>query len=180
MSLLSRVSSDVKAVLTEAQDEARRLGHGYIGTEHLLIALLDRATSPGVAEVRRQGLVAGVVRRTAVEVFEATENAAPYVPDEESLAAVGVDLREVRKRVEAEFGAGSMPMRMGAPPFTPRAKDAVEAAVAIADGAGRGVAGEDDLLLGILGDEGSVGSRSLRALAGVDTVERAARRDIDR
>ena len=59
--------------LNTARDEARRMGRGHVGTEHLLLALSNQADSPGAAAVRKTGLdlerlrqaVAGIGGRTA-------------------------------------------------------------------------------------------------------------------
>ena len=45
MSPFDRCDEDTIAVFNTAVAEARRLGHSYVGTEHLLVALVDIATS---------------------------------------------------------------------------------------------------------------------------------------
>jgi len=42
-----RFSEGARRILTRAQEEAKRLGHGYIGTEHILLGIV--ADEPGVA-----------------------------------------------------------------------------------------------------------------------------------
>jgi ATP-dependent Clp protease ATP-binding subunit ClpC len=46
-----RFSEDAKKVLTVSQEEAQRAHHSYIGTEHLLVALL-RVEDEGEASGR--------------------------------------------------------------------------------------------------------------------------------
>jgi hypothetical protein len=52
--------------LTRAQDEARRLDHGYMGTEHLLLGLLGDPTSVASQALANLGVEIGKAR-TAVE-----------------------------------------------------------------------------------------------------------------
>ena len=46
--MFERFTVDARAVVVAAQEEARRLGHDYIGTEHVLLALLDAEDGTGV------------------------------------------------------------------------------------------------------------------------------------
>jgi ATP-dependent Clp protease ATP-binding subunit ClpA len=41
--MFERFSPDAREAVTSAQAEARRLHHNYIGTEHLLLGLMDQA-----------------------------------------------------------------------------------------------------------------------------------------
>jgi ClpA/ClpB-like protein len=55
-----------RGVLTRAQDEASRLGHTYMGTEHLLLGLLGDRTSVATQALANLGVEVGKAR-TAVE-----------------------------------------------------------------------------------------------------------------
>ncbi len=71
--MLERFTDDARTVLSDARGHARRLGHRYIGCEHLLLALVgvdqpvsavlcERGLTPGRVEeeiVRRAGIGAG-------------------------------------------------------------------------------------------------------------------------
>lgn len=58
-----RLGTQAKAALTLAEEEAHRLNHHYIGTEHILLGLL-RATDGGAARaLTRLGLTLDVARR---------------------------------------------------------------------------------------------------------------------
>ena len=157
---LSTFTEAARAVLTAAQDEARSLGHGYIGTEHLLIAILSTGDGPRVAHLRAAGLNAEAARQAARDAFEATGRANPYIPDADVLGAVGVDLGEVRRRAEATFGPGSIPGRVGAPPFTPRAAMALRHTV---EARGAEPAGPDDLVVGLIADPESIATKLITA-----------------
>jgi signal transduction histidine kinase len=53
--MFERFTHDARLVVVSAQEEATRLHHGWIGTEHLLLALLGRNT-PTAAVLARHGL----------------------------------------------------------------------------------------------------------------------------
>lgn len=176
MTTTDEMSDDCRTVLLRAQDEARVLGHGYIGTEHLLIAVLSAGDGPGVAEARRQGASPDAARQLAIAVFDSTENANRYVSNEEALQAVGVDIGEVRRIAETQFGPGAVPMRVGNPPFTPRARDALQRAGSRAGS--RSAIRIEDILLGLLADPESVASQFLeRTCSNLARVRQATESD---
>jgi ATP-dependent Clp protease ATP-binding subunit ClpA len=124
--MFERFTAEARQVVVDAQHEARRLHHGSIGTEHLLLSLLDQRT-PSSAVLARHGL-------TRNEVVDAVT---AYVGngdlDAEALTALGIDLDAVRTTVEATFGAGALDRptsglrgSAGHIPFTPRAKKVLE------------------------------------------------------
>ena len=47
--MFERCDQDTMAVFNTALAEARRLGHNYVGTEHVLLALLDDDGTAGTA-----------------------------------------------------------------------------------------------------------------------------------
>ena len=55
-------SPSLEPVLGVAADEARMLGHGYLGPEHLLIAVVQRASASHAAVLARHGLTPDVIR----------------------------------------------------------------------------------------------------------------------
>jgi Clp amino terminal domain, pathogenicity island component len=60
-------ASAVRALLTVAEREARSFHHRYVGTEHLLLALIEDAGLAGAA-LQRLGVTAGPVRRRVLEI----------------------------------------------------------------------------------------------------------------
>lgn len=50
----ARFAADARQVIVDAQEEAAELGHDFVGTEHLLLALL-RGGGPGTAAVTAAG-----------------------------------------------------------------------------------------------------------------------------
>ncbi len=101
--MFDRCDADATTVVETALEEARRLGHNYLGTEHLLLAL-----------VRHRELLPESVRvmlpNDAVMVSAAVDTlgAEPAAPDAELLKVVGIDLDEVRSAVRQTFGADAL------------------------------------------------------------------------
>lgn len=158
----AELTDAVLRALERARDEARTHGHGYIGTEHLVIVLSE--TGRAADNLRAQGIAPDDLRRNLREIFDANRWNR-YVPDEELLATVGVDLDTVRATAEAEFGDGALPMRRGAPGFTRRVVTILKSA---STGRAPGQkAGIDDVFAALLADEDSVGVSVLRR-AGAD------------
>lgn len=89
---------DTVLVIDAALEECRRLGHSYLGTEHLLLAFaLRRDVLPDV--VARQ-----LPSADAVQAAFAAEIDEPPRRDADLLKAVGIDLDEVRSAVRQTFG----------------------------------------------------------------------------
>ncbi|MFB0546596.1 MAG: Clp protease N-terminal domain-containing protein, partial [Anaerolineae bacterium] len=61
---LNRFTKRARRVLTMAQEEAQRLNHNYIGTEHLLLGLIREKDSVAVQVLRGLGLDPQRVRET--------------------------------------------------------------------------------------------------------------------
>ena len=57
-----RVSSDAKQVLDLTKEEAERAGNAYIGTEHLLLAILDHGDNVGARALGEMNVTAEPVR----------------------------------------------------------------------------------------------------------------------
>ncbi|MFH2103015.1 MAG: ATP-dependent Clp protease ATP-binding subunit [Chloroflexota bacterium] len=60
---------DTQQVLEQALDEARKMGHHYIGTEHLLLALV-RGEGNAVEVLRKLGVTADQIRRQVRRVLQ--------------------------------------------------------------------------------------------------------------
>jgi ATP-dependent Clp protease ATP-binding subunit ClpA len=96
----------VDELFQAAQAEAIAFRHDFIGTEHVLLALLGRDDETGRA-LRGLGLeLAGVRDDTRRIVGDGPAGDATF--DAEALGAIGIDLHAVRQRVEATFGEGAL------------------------------------------------------------------------
>jgi ATP-dependent Clp protease ATP-binding subunit ClpA len=99
--MFERFEPDAREVVVRAQAEAHRLHHGWLGCEHLLLALTtdhdqarDTLTAHGVTHMSVDRVMANLVGRG--------------VSDTDALLSIGIDLGEVRARVDAAFGPGAL------------------------------------------------------------------------
>ena len=143
--------------MTAAQEEARGLGHRYIGTEHLLAALTREERGLGGRVVRQLGLTPDGIREDILQIV------GPGELDRDALATIGIDLDEVRRRAEETFGPGALDRcdPSGRVPFTPRSKKALELSLREAVHLGDKFIGSEHVLLGIARVDDGVGARIL-------------------
>lgn len=105
--MFERFTRQARTVVIGAQEEARELRHGRIGTEHLLLAVLRHPEEPGAATLVRLGLTRETCRAAATALFSGDSD--PLGPeDAEALRALGIDLAEIRRRTEGTFGPGAL------------------------------------------------------------------------
>ena len=71
--MFERFTPDARSVVAHASEHARRLGHRYIGAEHILLAAV--ATSQPASEVMRAHGVTPCVLRTALAGWPAVVTA---------------------------------------------------------------------------------------------------------
>ena len=106
--MLERFTDSARNVLVRAQEDARRLGHGYIGGEHLLLALAE-ADEPAGAILRDQGVTPERVEAEIVRTIGRGQTADPLgALDRQALAFIGIDLDVVRARIESAFGPDAL------------------------------------------------------------------------
>lgn len=165
--MFERFTYQARRVVVLAQQDARARAAEWIGPDNLLVCLWD---APGA-------LAAAVLSDVGIEVADVMSERAEVeraVPDRAALAALGIDLDEVRRRVEQSFGPGALDRatarqlagrgrRWGRHiPFSHEAKRALELALREAVRRGDRHVGAEHVLLGVLGVEG-IGSRLLAA-----------------
>jgi ATP-dependent Clp protease ATP-binding subunit ClpA len=127
--VFERFTDRARRALVLAQEEARLLNHSFIGTEHILLGLINEG----------EGVAA------------------------EALAALGISLEGVRKKVEETIGmSGSAPM--DPVPFTPRAKKVLELSLREALQLGHRYIGTEHLLLGLVREGEGVAATVLVSL----------------
>jgi ATP-dependent Clp protease ATP-binding subunit ClpA len=151
--MFERFAETARHVVVLAQEEARGLDADHIGTEHLLIALAVEPSGPAGRALRGTGLDVARMREDARRPLPAGHL------DPDALASLGIDLDEVRRRVEAAFGPGALDRRRGrggdgrrggSLPFTPVCKKTLELALRHALTRGDNFIGTQHLLLGLL------------------------------
>jgi ATP-dependent Clp protease ATP-binding subunit ClpA len=110
--MFERFTDSARHLLVQAQHEARRLGHNYIGCEHLLLAAAGLAEPAGAA-LRDQGVTPERVEAEIVRTVGRGQAADPkgdplHGLDYEALASIGIDLDVVRAKLEAAFGPDAL------------------------------------------------------------------------
>ncbi|HEV8638540.1 MAG TPA: Clp protease N-terminal domain-containing protein [Chloroflexota bacterium] len=141
-----------KRVIELAADEARRLDHQYVGTEHLLIGLVREG----------EGIAAGVLRSLGVDVDQARDGVVAVLRGAAPRRAPAPGPRPADAAAPAGPGAGD---RFDA--FTDRAKRVLTLAQAEAVRLDHNYIGTEHLLLGLVGEEEGAAAQALRAV-GVD------------
>ncbi len=102
--MFERLDERSRRVLDLAQQHARDLGHNHLGTEHLLYGL---ACSEGIVAdlLAERGCRPPDITR---EIITLIGGARPNHRPDTLLAALGIDLEQVRERVEATFGSDAV------------------------------------------------------------------------
>jgi ATP-dependent Clp protease ATP-binding subunit ClpA len=186
--MFQRFTPAARQVVVRGQDEARRFGHPWLGTEHLLLGVLAEPAAPGVSVLTDLGVTVDT-GRAALRQLVGTGGLCES--DAEALRTLGIDLDEVRRRVEASFGPGALddiprrrrrrrrrrrgrcePALTGYLPFMPRAKRALERAAGEAATLGDGHIGVEHLVLGLLDPGGNMAVELLRHLGADPEVVR--------
>lgn len=80
------LGDDTQAVLESAIEEARRMGHHYIGTEHILLGLANATTGLAIEILKRLGVTPEQIRRQTRRVLQESSSAAigPGTPTRQS------------------------------------------------------------------------------------------------
>src|ERR1041384_7790490 len=121
-------------VLALARKEADRFNHKFVGTEHLLLALLLGLIKLG------QGVAVNVLQK------------------------MGLDLETVRMEVEKQVGTGPDQKMIGNIPYTPRVKKVLALAAKEAKALNHTYVGTEHILLGLLREGDGVAARVLKNL----------------
>ncbi len=141
-------------------DEARRRGHNYIGTEHLLLILARDPEGGATDLLARLSISTDAVERALACWLGDAGPTAKIDPD--ALATLGIDFDAVRERLEQTFGPGALEQtRSACLGICPRLKLALAYALDQADG--RPLT-DEHVLLGMLSVPDSVAARVLGEL----------------
>jgi len=114
--VFERFTDRARQVVTMAQGEACALGHGYIGTEHLLLALIRQGDGVAARVLDSAGVSVDAVRADVLEIVgqgaaAGTDSGAGDLvgpADAEALRAIGIDVDSIRERIEESFGPGAL------------------------------------------------------------------------
>src|SRR5215207_3265929 len=100
-----RLSPDARTMMDLALTEADRLGHGYLGDEHILLGLLRHEHNPAAAVLRAAGLDLLGARTELIRLAASGLIPRCRVDDIAALRSVGIDTEQVRQRLSTAFGA---------------------------------------------------------------------------
>ncbi|MEA2901943.1 MAG: hypothetical protein QOH36_1830 [Actinomycetota bacterium] len=178
--MFERFTDRARRVVELSQDEARSLHHSYLGTEHLLLALIREEDGVAAHVLADAGVSAADVRADVLDIVG--RGAAGAVDllgptDVDALRSIGIDVDSIRQRIEESFGPGALelanrrpgrrrlrgrprlygrscprpPARVGGHiPFTPRSKKVLELSLREAIHLRHNYIGTEHILLGLL------------------------------
>jgi len=127
-------SDRLRSVLSEAREEAARLHHEHVGTEHLLIALLD--------DTARDGTGPPSAARVVLDVL-------------------AIDRAKMKEVLQQTVLRGRMPMSDDQLAYTSRARAVLELAMAEARVAKANTVDIQHLLLGLVREERGIAAQVL-------------------
>lgn len=184
--MFDRMSDEARQVVATAEQEALSLGHGCIGTEHLLLGLLSVPAGLAGTVLAGAGLRAGDVRGAVERIVGLGR---PRTDDAAALRSIGIDLDAVRASVEESFGPGALELarpphrrrrrrkcraRPGQPALTPRSKRVLEMSLRESLRLGDGHIGTEHLLLALVAEGEGLGAMILvQEGLNLDTVRAA-------
>ncbi len=173
-------TGDARQVVACASEQARRLGHGFIGGEHLLYGLAAADGEVGTV-LREQGVTPERVEAEFVRLIGPENTAGGSLfdtLDRDALTTIGIDLDTVRERIEAAFGPAALapdaparrwrrsrPGRVtGDIPLTRRAKKCLEGSLREARAHSSGHLGAEHIALALLAMDDGVPHRILSVI----------------
>jgi Clp amino terminal domain, pathogenicity island component len=106
--MFERFTDTARHIIVQAQEDARRLGHHYIGCEHLLLAAAATG-EPAGAVLREHGVTPERIEAEILRTIGRGQMTDPLGGlDRQALASIGIDLDVVRARIEAAFGPDAL------------------------------------------------------------------------
>jgi ATP-dependent Clp protease ATP-binding subunit ClpA len=189
--MFERFTQAARAVVIQAQSEARDLRHEHVGTEHVLLALLEDEAAPIAVALRDRGIDQIHVRDEIIKRVGRGQTGTDPLPepdgeDAAALKAIGIDLNAVRRAIEESFGPGALqlpcapePKRRGLlrrfsggghTPFSARAKKVLELSLREAIRLKHNFIAPEHILLGIIREGRGLAAQILTD-AGTDMAE---------
>jgi ATP-dependent Clp protease ATP-binding subunit ClpA len=119
--VFERFGQDLRVAVVLGSEEAKTLGMPEVRPEHLLLGLALHPEGPGARLLATHGLDEAYAR-------ERLDDWPDSAADREALAAIGIDLDQVKSSVEQAFGRGALGrarrrIGRGHIPFSPAAKE---------------------------------------------------------
>ena len=146
--MFERFTRSARDAVERAQVEARAIGSPEIGTAEMLLGVAG-GDGPGARVLAAHGAGYDALRERVVTGGL----------DGEALAAIGIDLEEIRRRAEENFGPGALERRRrprgSHVPFSAQGKKALELGLREAIEAGDKAINDGHVLLGLLREGGA-------------------------
>jgi ATP-dependent Clp protease ATP-binding subunit ClpA len=186
--MFERFTHAAREVVVRASAEAKDLDQAPIGTQHVLLALVADEAGPVAVALRAKGVDEVYVRDEIIRRVGSTAPDLDPLPDadaedEAALKAIGIDLEQVRRAIEENFGPGALrlprdvePKRKGLlrrfygsghTPFSPRSKKVLELSLREALRLKQNFIAPEHIMLGILREREGLAAQIL-AEKGVD------------
>ena len=146
----------LRRALTLARDVAMERGHGWVGTEHLLLGLLGEARNLGVAVLEALEVELAELRAAVDSLIEESVEGAGGDESEGEAATVAAERRPRRRELR----------------LTPRAESALRLAQQEALKLGHNYVGCEHLLLGLVEEPEGIAGRALRVSGAEATAVR--------
>lgn len=103
--MFERFTEGARQVVELAEQESDRLGHNYLGPEHVLAGIAAQAGSPAERVLRSLGLDAAAIRAELDRLVGQDVLPPRWRNHAELLGSVGIDLAAVRRSMEEAFGS---------------------------------------------------------------------------
>jgi ATP-dependent Clp protease ATP-binding subunit ClpA len=176
--MFERFTKDARQVVVDARSQARQLGNRHVGTEHLLLALMEGDSGSAVL-LRDTGLTQDGVRAAIERLLGQSRGLSDE--DVAALERIGIDIRAVRAKIEESFGPGALEpevpstryglfgRKVSGGPFTPRSKKVLELSLREAIRLKHNWIGTEHILLGLI-REGEGLAMKILVDGGIDVV----------
>jgi Clp amino terminal domain, pathogenicity island component len=108
VTLADRFTGQVGRVMDLAQEEAERLGHRYVGPEHLLLGLLRDGSNQAAGMLQARGVDLAAARAALGRLAARGVVPGPRPSDAELLGTLGIDLEAIGHDLEQSFGVQAL------------------------------------------------------------------------
>lgn len=159
--MFERLTEPARQVVSSAGEESDRLGHNYIGCEHVMAGIARQVDNPAAQILGTHGLDLRAIRAELDRLIDRGILPRPWHNDHELLGSLGVDLDAVLRSMEDAFGVDTVKQavdRATGGGWTPghgkvlELKQSCWLAVKQADALRHAGVGPEHLLLGLLID----------------------------
>jgi ATP-dependent Clp protease ATP-binding subunit ClpA len=164
--MFERFTVKAREVVQLALSEADQGGYRYVGTEHLLMAMLAKGDGKAYEALAATGITLEQVRAAAARITGTP--GALGAEDAAALKTIGIDLDTVIEHVEQSFGPGALTAPQagkkrswGMTRLTKRAKKVLELALREAKALHHNYIGTEHILLGLIREGEGLGAKIL-------------------